>query len=320
MENKVINYKKDSSTSLEYILSILVVTTALIIMVSLNYEAAKLISNVLGIAGFNVIFVVLNTMAVITVGTNGVVIYKIMPNIMIRPSYDEESSRMIATYENITDITINGNEELKGYLIPGEDHGTVLIYFGGIDETAACSAIRLFDQRKSGLLDISCDIAVVDWPEYGQSSGKGTSDTLKQAAVDIVRYFQVSHEKVIIMGYSMGTGYAVYAANVCNCDDLILISPYSDASDLCNSAINVFHGITSNLLSYKLPVSGYARDVEVSPMIFASRSDRRVRYYTSLRLAQNFKNGSMFVKLEGLSHGEMPTSENVLRMITDRIS
>jgi len=114
-----------------------------------------------------------------------------------------------------------------------------MICFGGLRETAAYNIMKFSEEIKSGNLTQECDIAVVDWPEYGRSIGRVSSGSLKSAAAEITEHFSNMYSEVVLVGYSMGTGYAVHAAQQCSVDDMILLAPYADASDLCNSAIKI---------------------------------------------------------------------------------
>ena len=76
---------------------------------------------------------------------------------------------------------------------------------------------------------------------------------------------------LIVFGYAMGTGPAVYAASKSAVvDKLVLMSPYASAYDLYNNVVPIFYGPMRLLLPYKMNTAEYTADVDISPIIIVA--------------------------------------------------
>ena len=251
------------------------------------------------------------------------VTYFVTPLFMVHPNFDEEAAAALDDISNVSYMEIQGENCLSGYLLDNPAAERLLIYFYGISDDAASSMITFCEVSRTSDTYSNVDIAVIDWPGYGKSQGRAADSSLRQAAVDMVDFFTSNaaygYDDIIIMGYSLGTGLAAYAASVCGCDDLILLSPYYSVVDLYNSVTPVFYGPMQALLGFTMDSYKYAADVDVSPLIIASTSDARVSSESSRRLSACFPAGCTFESLNGISHGDIPTSAEVLRLVADRL-
>ena len=119
---------------------------------------------------------------------------------------------------------------------------------------------------------------------------------------------------VIVMGYSIGTGIAVYTASQAETAPagLILLAPYNSGYDLYNNALNIFHGPVKLLASYKMPVYKYAGKVKCPTLIVASDADEVVPIASSRKLFSEFSSANTdFVTVEGKLHNDLPVVEKV---------
>ena len=239
----------------------------------------------------------------------------VVPNFMIRPKRNISLEKKIEVMDYVEEESIHGELTLNGYVMEQTKRENVIVFFGGISESAAFSIMRFNKIRENGGDYDDYDIAVVDWPEFGKSEGKASEDSLKKASVVIAEHYKSKYRKMIIMGYSMGTGYATYAASKVPCDQLILIAPYYSSTDLINHVIPVFFGPLENILSYQLPVYRYAHMVSAETLVIGSRSDRRIPFKSSKRLAGCFHNGCQILEYEGLTHEELPADDNVTKAV-----
>lgn len=270
-----------------------------------------------------------------------IITYIVTGLVMSRPSKDSEAASRLASVPFLQSIRIEGTNELSGYLldVPGSDR--LLIYFYGISDCAASSMEMFVDSIASDETFSGIDIAVIDWPSYGDSPGYLTDSSMKIAAADTVSAFMntqadtqralkslsgavlcdvsYSCREIIIMGYSLGTGPAVYSAAECGCDDLILLSPYYSSADLYNSVIPVFYGPLKGLLGFTIDTYEYADDVAVVPLIAASSSDTRVPVESSVALSGCFTGGCDLHVLEDIEHGSIPMNGDVLELVRNHL-
>ncbi|MGI6072633.1 MAG: alpha/beta hydrolase [Lachnospiraceae bacterium] len=257
------------------------------------------------------------------------------PFFMVNPHFDKEAHKQVLSLPDAQPVIVpigTNPGELSGWLLDRNDEDGLIIFFGGINDTAA-ESICLFNDIGNDGFFINYDIAIVDWPGYGENDGAATDDSLRLTAADVVNYFTVGNapgdnpaeslpegaeetatgrqNKIIVMGYSMGTGPAVYAASLCDPDALVLIAPYHSSADLYNSVVNIFHGPLKRLLSYEMNTYDYAAEVDCPSLVIAGKDDERVPFESSYKLAMLLKNCKM-TELSGISHGELLSSEPAL--------
>lgn len=257
-----------------------------------------------------------------------IITFLVTPLFMTRPHRNAEAELKLAASSSVRSILIEGSRKLSGYLLDDPGSDTLLIYFYGISDDAASCMLDLLDIRASGRAYGGVDLAVVDWPSYGKSKGLCSDISMRESACDVVRFFSghnaasedYSCSRIVIMGYSLGTGPAVYAASECGCDDLILLSPYYSSADLYNTVTPIFYGPLKSVLGFNMETYEYAADVSVSPMVVASRSDRRVPFISTEKLSGCFPSGCDLRILSDVEHGAIPSVPAVLQLIDERLS
>ena len=251
-----------------------------------------------------------------------IITYLVTPFFMKYPNRNNESEALLESTGAVHEITIQSISELSGYLLDDPSTDKLLIYFYGISDNAADSMLYFLDNKDTYA---GVDIAVVDWPSYGKSRGWCSDNSMREAACDIVNALKGGKvpgyrcRDVVIMGYSLGTGPAVYAAAECGCDDLILISPYYSAVDLYNQVTPIFYGPLKSVLGFKMETCDYAESVTIKPLIIASDNDARICANSSLKLADCFPAGCDTIILTSVDHGSMPTSAETLSLIDQRL-
>ena len=261
------------------------------------------------------------------------VTYIVTPLVIVRPSYNKEAAKELALVEMeemfaekrplniplVEDIKIQTHQgTLYGYRLHRQENTytgarDLLLYFGGYDEDAATAALRFLKQMTEDESFPEIDVAVIDWPGYGVSEGRTTDDAIREASVSAFRYFkaQESVGQIFVMGYSFGTGPAVYTASCCDADGLILLAPYESIYDLYNSVTPVFYGPMRWLISFQMDTGKYAEETACHPLLIASKSDSRIPYKASKALAVHFPDGCEFISKEGIAHGDLISDSSV---------
>lgn len=257
-----------------------------------------------------------------------IITFLVTPLFMAHPHRNKDAEAQIESSSQVKAFSIQGAHELSGYLLDDPDSDTLIIYFYGISDDAASSMLEFLDIRASGSAFNNVDLAVADWPSYGKSKGLFSDDSMRESACEIVHFFSgqnaasedYSCSRIVIMGYSLGTGPAVYAASKCGCDDLILISPYYSSTDLYNNVTPIFYGPLRNVLGFNMESYKYASDVSLSPLVIASSSDRRVPLKSTENLCTCFPAGCDLKVFSGIEHGVIPSAPEVLQLINERLS
>ena len=267
-----------------------------------------------------------------------VVTYIVTPLVIVRPSYNEKAAEeltlieMQELYAEKQSLNIPLVEDIKIETTDGNLYGwrlhqmnntysgeaDLLLYFGGYDEDSSTAALRFLNQMTETDHFKGCDIAVVDFPGFGTSSGKATDEAIRTASTAIYNYFRTRDNvrNIYVMGYSFGCGPAAYVASLYDVSGLILLAPYESIYDLYNSVTPVFYGPMRLLISFQMDTGIYAEKVTCAPLIIASRADDRIPYRCSLALSEHFSEDAQFITIKETTHGDLTTDNEVLEAIS----
>ena len=125
----------------------------------------------------------------------------------------------------------------------------------------------------------------------------------------------VDESRIVVIGYSLGTGNAVYLAANRQIAGLILATPYANGYDLYNGLLPIFRGPLRLLLRQKLPSDDYAPHVNCPVLIIASRNDEAVPFLSSERLAGLFPGDVDFIELDNVLHNYIFQAEGVFNRV-----
>lgn len=252
-------------------------------------------------------------------------VYAFAPSQLFYPHFDQGSYAELKTRSGAEELTVNTKKgTMSGWMLHNaDDSAPLVLYFCGNGENAATRMLRIMDN--GALITFKgCNIAIFDYPGYGKSDGSPSEGTLKEFGLAVfdalAQRSDVAQERIIVFGYSMGTGVADYVASKRDPAGLILMAPYSDGYDLYNGSMNIFHGPLRSLVAFRMESIRFAESVAVSPLILASESDEMVSYSSSVRLSQAFPAGSTLKTLENIGHNDFWGSETVLNSIADYLA
>lgn len=246
----------------------------------------------------------------------------VQPYAFFYPVHDEKSYEELKNLPRFEEIIIeNGDETLSGWLRYTNDRAEtspLIIMFGGNMQNSSNTCMwftreNIFDRFSE------YNFLIVDYPEYGLSTGKVSEKTMFEAGLKIYDYATslncVDSENIVILGFSIGTGVANYVASERNSNGLILVSPYDRALSLYNNAVNIFHGPMKLLMRYKFDSISYAQKIDVSPLIVTSVDDEVISYKFTENLATYFKNVEEYLCIEKANHNDYFSREEVLNSI-----
>src|ERR1035437_9292247 len=111
-----------------------------------------------------------------------------------------------------------------------------------------------------------------------------------------------SENKIIVLGYSIGTGLAAYLASTNNPKLLILQAPYLSLTDMMQ---HTFPVIPTFMLKYKFETDKYIKDCKMPIVIFHGDCDEVIYYGSSLKLKEQFKRQDTLITLIGQRHNGM---------------
>lgn len=146
------------------------------------------------------------------------------------------------------------------------------------------------------------DTFILDYRGYGKSEDKIKSkdqlfSDVESAYQELLKRYP--ENKVIILGYSVGTGLAAKLASVHHAKLLILQAPYYNMKDEMNQK---FSFLPKFLLKYNFETNEYLKTVPSSVIIFHGNKDEVIHYNASLKLKNHFKEGDSLIVLKDQTH------------------
>lgn len=205
------------------------------------------------------------------------------------------------------------------YHSPQESELTIILYPGNMQTAGEMMSLSGAFENQSEALGLN--LIVMDYPGYGRSDGIPAETTMKSMALSafdgIMNRSDMQDQKVVLMGYSLGTGIANYVASERDVDGLILIAPYQNGYDLFNGFVDIFHGPMKLFIPYRMRADKFAATVDVKPLIIASKDDPMVPYESSLELSDKYSLGSEMKTYDGLGHGGFWQDDQVWKDIRE---
>lgn len=155
-------------------------------------------------------------------------------------------------------IEVEENLFLNAILFKAEASKGVVMYFHG-----NAGAIHEWGKRAHLFLENNYDVLFVDYRNYGKSDGSyQNSDALFKDAQKVYNYTKTKYQenKIIVLGFSLGSGIASYVASKNRPKMLILNAPYYSWKTLI--AEEIAPPIPKFLISYNIPSYQFVKDVK----------------------------------------------------------
>ena len=249
------------------------------------------------------------------------VVLLVQPYLFFYPWHDETACEALRQKDAFTELRIpHRGGQLHGWLRKNseEEKGPLLLFFGGNGQNAS-NTMQILDGMHHFSYFENHHVLFVDYPGYGLSDGRPSESSLFAAALEVYDYASeldcVDRERISVLGYSIGTGVANYVATQRNIQGLILLAPYDRGLSLYNDALNIFHGPLKHLARFQFDSLSYAREIELAPLIVASRDDEVIPYPLALNLAEGFPHTPETVLLDQLSHDGFLYDSRVMEAI-----
>ena len=189
---------------------------------------------------------------------------------------------------------------LNALLFKADSSKGVILYLHG-----NAGSLRSWGEVAQIYTDLNYDVFMLDYRGYGKSEGNISSQKQvyadMQTAYDHVKT-RYDESKIIILGYSIGTGPAARLASTNHPRLLILQAPYFSLTDMMK---RIFPMIPTALLKYKFETNKYIVDCKMPVVIFHGDEDEVIYYGSSLKLKELLKETDTFITLHGQSHNGM---------------
>ena len=191
-------------------------------------------------------------------------------------------------------IKVDEKTSLNGLLFLADSSKGLVFYLHG---NGGC--IDSWGNIASVYLKNNYDLFILDYRGYGKSQGKISSE--KQLYKDIQVIYdslktKYNEKKIVIIGYSIGTGPATQLASTNNPKMLILKAPYFNMPDLAHQYIKI---LPSFFIRYKFRINEYIVNVKCPIILFHGNQDEVIYLGSSLKLKELFKQGDQLIILDG---------------------
>lgn len=189
------------------------------------------------------------------------------------------------------------NKKLNGLLFKTPNPKGLIFYLHG-----NAGSLDTWGSIAENYTDLGYDIFILDYRGFGKSEGKIESQD--QVFKDLTFTYNAlikkyDRNKVVIIGYSIGTGLATYLASIENPEKLILQAPYYNFIEF-SSARAPF--VPDFLKKFKFETDQYIVKVKSPIYIFHGNKDQVISCENSIRLQKLLKpKGKVFI-LDGQDH------------------
>ncbi len=189
---------------------------------------------------------------------------------------------------------------LNGVLFKSDSSKGLIFYLHG-----NAGSLRGWGEIAELYTRLDYDLFMPDYRGYGKSEGRIKNE--KQFFEDMQKVYNhmkqfYPEERIIIIGYSIGTGAATKLASVNHPRLLILQAPFYSLNDLKNRYFPIIPGF---LLKYKFETNKYIRDCTMPIVIFHGDKDEIIYYGSSLKLKELLKESDKLITLHGQYHNGM---------------
>lgn len=247
-----------------------------------------------------------------------VVVYTMQDHLIFHPNYSYQDANYIKNngYENF-----NIENKYYGWVKKSEiiDSYTV-IYYGGNGESAARTLARHDSLETISYYD-NFNLFIIDYPSYGLSEGKASETSLNEMALKSYDYIKeleyVSENKIVVMGFSLGTGVASYVASKRAVDKLILLAPYNNFTDTMNQFLPIFYGPLKGLVKHKFDSGKNLVNQNLEILIIYTEKDEIVKKRLTEKLINEIESSNEISKFKfnDLTHNDLPFDERILFII-----
>jgi len=212
-------------------------------------------------------------------------------------------------------IITNDKKILSGILFKADSSKGLIFYLHG-----NAGALDTWGSVAKTYTDLHYDVYLLDYRGYGKSEGSIINE--KQFFDDVQTAYDslknnYDENKIIVLGYSLGTGLATRLASTNHPKLLILQAPYYSMTDMMK---HTFPFIPTFILKYKLQTNEYIKNCKIPIVIFHGNADEVIYYGSSLKLEPLLKPTDTLITLNGQGHNGITDNPeykmNILRILS----
>ena len=226
-------------------------------------------------------------------------------------------------YEEIN-VSTADNIALNNIWFKTDSSKGVIFYLHG-----SGGSLREWGNAAAVYTNLNYDVFMTDYRGYGKSEGIIENEEILYQDIQVVYDTlkkKYTEDKIIILGYSLGSTFAAKIASTNNPNKLILQAPFYSSLDaishLENNGSNLIFKIlklfpTSWLIRYRFETGKFIRNCKMPIFIFHGTNDNIIYYGSSLKLQQLSKSNSELILLEGQGHTGITRNQDYLNELRD---
>ncbi|MBS1774291.1 MAG: alpha/beta fold hydrolase [Bacteroidetes bacterium] len=211
----------------------------------------------------------------------------------------EYQFRFTQHHEEINIKTVDG-KLLNAILFKSDSSKGVIFYLHG-----NAGSLATWGEIATAYTRLHYDVFMIDYRGYGKS--EGTINSQEQIYADLqLAYNEIkqryTEDKIIVIGYSIGSGLAAKIASANKPSRLILQAPYYSLTDMMRHNYPI---IPTFLLRYKFETDKFIKDCSMPIVLFHGIDDKVIYYNSSVKLKALLKPNDTLITLHGWGHNNM---------------
>lgn len=189
----------------------------------------------------------------------GLLLYSAQRSILYYPTPD------MGTF-GAAPLHIDNEGESLRVLRLNEGRERAIIYFGGNAEPVAANAPEFVDAFADAT------VYLVNYRGYGGSSGTPTEQAFYADAEAIYDHLKQLHERIAVIGRSLGSGVATYLASVRDVERMVLVTPFDSIENVAADRYPIYP--MSLLLKDKFRSVDHIEGVNAPTLVLMAEHDR----------------------------------------------
>lgn len=191
-------------------------------------------------------------------------------------------------------------ERVYGLLLHAKEPRAALLVFGGNGEYVGAMVPEL-----EALRELGASVLAVDYPGYGGSEGRPSSDSIRESALaaydELAR--RVGSAPVVVVGRSLGAAAALHVASRRPVASAVLLAPFTTLAEAGRRAMPIFP--VGTLIRHRFDNLALARSLDVPIIVVHNRDDELVPFEMGQRVAEAAGDDGRLVEGAGGGHNAM---------------
>ena len=197
------------------------------------------------------------------------------------------------------------NLQLNAVLFPASHSKGLIFYLHG-----NAGSINSWGGVAKTYTDLNYDVMIMDYRGFGKSDGNISTQAQlfqdAQIAYDEMKSIY-DENKIIVLGYSLGSGIAAKIASTNQPRLLILQTPYYSVTDMMRHTYPI---LPTFILKYKLETNKFLKGCKIPIVLFHGDQDEVIYYNSSVKLKSIIKKTDRLITLPGQGHNGITDNQD----------